>query len=184
MACSLLYGRSTPCKDVIGGIDAVYFINDGDLGTITYGSNGDTIATIAGSARILKYDVKGTSSFTQNVTSSRENGTTYWEQVLELTLPKITAQDLKELKLLAYGNPKVMIKDNNSNFFLMGTEFGADVTGGTIVTGAAMGDMSGFTLTLTGMEKKPANLFDNATEALIASNCNFIIVYGDGTLVS
>ena len=184
MSCSLLFGRSTPCKDTVGGLDAVYFINDGDLGAITYDSNGDTIATIAGSARVLKYDIKGTSSFTQNVTSSRENGTTYWEQVLELTLPKITAQDLKELKLLAYGNPKVIVKDYNGNFFLMGTEFGADVTGGTVVTGAAMGDMSGFTLTLTGMEKKPANLFDSTTEAALATACGLKIVYGDGTLVS
>ena len=32
-----------------------------------------------------------------------------------------------------------------------------DVNGGTVVTGAAMGDLSGYTLTLQGMEKKPAN---------------------------
>ena len=32
-----------------------------------------------------------------------------------------------------------------------------EVTGGTIVTGTAMGDMSGYTLTLTGMERTPAN---------------------------
>ena len=31
------------------------------------------------------------------------------------------------------------------------------VTGGTIVSGAAMGDLSGFTLTLEGMETSPAN---------------------------
>ena len=35
-----------------------------------------------------------------------------------------------------------------------------EVTGGTIVTGTAMGDMSGYTLTLTGMEKAPANFLD------------------------
>ena len=32
-----------------------------------------------------------------------------------------------------------------------------DVTGGTIVTGGAMNELSGYTLTLTGMEKAPAN---------------------------
>ena len=37
----------------------------------------------------------------------------------------------------------------------MGAEHDADVSGGTIVTGAAMGDLSGYTLTLTGMETKP-----------------------------
>jgi hypothetical protein len=32
-----------------------------------------------------------------------------------------------------------------------------DVTGGTIATGSGMGEYSGYTLTLTGMEKAPAN---------------------------
>lgn len=35
-----------------------------------------------------------------------------------------------------------------------------DVSGGTVVTGGAMGDLSGYTLTLTGMEKLPANFLD------------------------
>jgi hypothetical protein len=34
---------------------------------------------------------------------------------------------------------------------------GLEVTGGTIVTGAAMGDMSGYTLTIVGEEPVPAN---------------------------
>ena len=42
----------------------------------------------------------------------------------------------------------------------MGLEHGAEVTGGTIVTGAAMGDLSGYTLTLTSQEKAPANFLD------------------------
>jgi hypothetical protein len=130
------------------------------------------------------YNLKGASTFTQNTTTSRENGTTYWEQVLELTLPKLTVADHKQIRLLTLGNPKVVLQDNNDNFFLAGLEFGCDVTGGTIVTGGAMGDMSGYTLTLTGMEKKPANFFDDATFAALATSCNFIFVFGDGTFVS
>ena len=34
-----------------------------------------------------------------------------------------------------------------------GTEFGADVNGGTVVSGAAMGDLSGYTLTLKEWRK-------------------------------
>ena len=44
---------------------------------------------------------------------------------------------------------------------LVGLKHGADVNGGTIVTGAAMGDLSGYTLTLQGMEEKPANFLAN-----------------------
>ena len=77
----------------------------------------------------------------------------------------MTVQDHKELKLLAFGRPHVIVQDYNNNAFLMGAEHGADVSGGTIVTGAAMGDMSGYTLTLTGMETKPANFLEGATAA-------------------
>ena len=43
---------------------------------------------------------------------------------------------------------------------MMGLEYGAEVTGGSIVTGTAMGDLSGYTLTLTAQEKLPANFVD------------------------
>ena len=189
MACDLTAGRSVACKDSLGGLKAVYFINDGDIDStvgqdITYGTDGDSIASMSGSYHGFKYDLKGVSTFTQNVISSREAGTTYFEQVLELTFPNLTLAVTKELKLLTFGNPKVIVEDNNSNFFLAGTLHGCDVTGGTVVTGGAMGDMSGYTMTLTGMEPKPANWFDDTTEAAIATSCGFVFVHGDGTFVS
>jgi hypothetical protein len=65
---------------------------------------------------------------------------------------------------MAYGRPHVIVEDYNKNLFVMGLENGADVSAGTIVTGAAMGDLSGYTLTLTGMEKVPANFIEKADE--------------------
>jgi len=47
----------------------------------------------------------------------------------------------------------------------MGRVNGAEVTGGTIVTGAAMGDLSGYTLTMEGQETMPANFINGATTA-------------------
>ena len=72
-------------------------------------------------------------------------------------MKKLSIQDHKELKMLAYGRPQVIVEDYNGNLFFAGLEHGVDVTGGTIVTGAAMSDLSGYTLTLTGMEREPAN---------------------------
>ena len=165
MSCNLTLHRSEPCKDSVGGLDKVYFVNYGTLGVVAYdSSNSDMIETVAGvgdvDPKAYEYDIKGTSSFTQNIQSSRENGTTAFEQVLELSLHKLTVADHKELKLLSWGRPHVIIKDNNGNLFLAGLEHGMDVSGGTVVTGGAMGDLSGYTLTLTGMEKLPANFLD------------------------
>jgi len=163
MACDLTKGRKEPCKDVVGGLNAIYFIDYGDLGTVT--ETDDEITDLSGTFTAYKYELKGASSFEQTITASRENGTTFFEQTLNLTLKKLSKEDHKEIKLLAYGRPHVAVEDYNGNVFIMGLEHGADVSGGTIVTGAAMGDLSGYTLTLSGMEVKPANFVASPTAA-------------------
>ena len=73
MACDISLGRKVPCKDVIGGITKIYFVNFGDLGTVTTNS-GDEISDMTGTASAYEYDVKGTSSLEQAINSSRDNG--------------------------------------------------------------------------------------------------------------
>jgi hypothetical protein len=174
MSCDLSLGRLEVCKDSVGGLKAVYFVNYGELGAITYDvTNTDAIDSVAGTPDAYKYELKGASTFTQNINSSRENGTTFYEQVLELTFKKLTVKDHKELKLMAYGRPHVIVEDNNGNFFLAGLKHGCEVTGGTIVTGGAMGDLSGYTLTLTAQEQVPANFIIDTL-----ANAGFTVVSG------
>ena len=166
MACDLSAGRNVPCKDVVGGLKNVYFVAFGKLGTVTL--TNDEITNLTGDSSnnltAFKYELKGNSSFEQTINASRENGTTFFDQTLNLTLKKLTKEDNKELKLLAYGRPHVAVEDYNGNVFMMGTEHGADVNGGSIVTGAAMGDLSGYTLTLNAQETAPANFMDSDTK--------------------
>ena len=42
---------------------------------------------------------------------------------------------------MAYGRPHIAVEDYNGNFMMVGLANGADVSGGTVVTGAAMGDL-------------------------------------------
>jgi len=162
MACTLTKGRIEPCKDVVGGIKNVYFTDFGDFGTVSQDAD-DQITDMTGAFTAYKYELKGNSSFEQTVTSSRENGTTFFEQTLNLTLHKLSKEDNKEIKLLAYGRPHIAVEDYNGNVFVMGLEHGSEVTGGTIVTGAAMGDLSGYTLSFSAQEVKPANFVDSPT---------------------
>ena len=159
MACDLTHGRLEVCKEFVGGIKAVYFIPYGVLGAITYGSTdaSDKISTIAGTLSLYKYELKGANSFEQTITSSRENGTTFVEQTLTFTIKGLDASTTKQMKLLAWGRPHVVIKTNANNFFLAGLEHGMDVTTGLIANGTAMGDLNGYTLTLVGQEAIPAN---------------------------
>lgn len=163
MSCDISRGRLEPCKNSVGGLNAVYFVNKGDivLSSVTYDvTDPDVITSVGTSIAAYKFDVKGASTYTENIQSSRENGTTAFEQVLELQLTKLTKEDHKTIKLLSYGSPSILIEDNNGNVFLAGLEHGCDISGGTIVSGASMGDMSGYTLTFSGMERVPANFID------------------------
>ena len=67
---------------------------------------------------------------------------------------------------MAFGRPHICVVDYNGNAMLVGLEHGAEVTGGTIVTGTAMSDLSGYTLTLTGMERTPANFLGDTLAAV------------------
>lgn len=178
MACDISLGRIEPCKDSVGGLDAVYFVNDGDITAFTMDlTDTDVIASVAGTPNAYKYDLKGNSTFETTINSSTENGTSFFEQTLTLTLKKLDINSHKELKLLTWGKPKVIVRDNNGNFFLMGKEHGAEVTGGTVVTGGAMGDLSGYTLTMSAMERVPANFIDATDEAGLTT-AGFTIVAG------
>jgi len=154
MACLLTSGRALGCKTSVGGLKAVYFADFGTLGATTISSG--EITAVAGTPDFFKYEIKGSSSLETTINSSRENGTTFYTQTLNLTLPILDKATQEEIKILATSRPHVAVEDYNGKFFLVGLENGAEVNGGTIVTGTAMGDMSGFTLTMEAMEKDPA----------------------------
>ena len=61
-----------------------------------------------------------------------------------------------QLKLLSYGRPQIVVWTMNGEALLVGEREGADVTAGTIQTGGAMGDLFGYSITLTGQEQLPA----------------------------
>ena len=165
MACDLTKGRALPCRDSVGGLKAVYFVDFGDLGAITLTSaTEDSISDMAGTFEAFKYELKGSSSVEQTLNASRENGTVFFDQVVNLTLPQMSKEDNNEIKLLAYGRPYIVVEDYNGNAYLVGREHGADVTGGTVASGAAMGDMSGYTLSFSAMEKTVANFITGATD--------------------
>jgi hypothetical protein len=160
MACTLTTGRKLPCKTGFGGVKKVYFADYGTLGAVTIDADG-TISAIAGSEDWFEYDVKGNSSLESSINSSRENGTTFYAQTLNLTLPYLDAATQQEIQLLAVSRPHLVVEDYLGNQFLCGLENGVECTGGSVVTGAAAGDLYGFTLTFEGQEEKAPAFIDS-----------------------
>jgi hypothetical protein len=161
MACTLNTGRKLPCKSAFGGIKSVYFADFGSLTAVTVDSTTKQVTTLTGSATWYEYDVKGNSSLETTVTSSRENGTTFYTQTLNLTLTYLDAKTQAEIQVLAVGRPYIVVEDYYGNQFLCGFENGCELTSGTTVTGAAAGDLSGFTMVFEAMEETAPYFLDS-----------------------
>ena len=166
MPCDLTQGRQEVCKESIGGLQGVYFLNfnTGSFTTTTNPTTGQvTVTALPSGSTVYYYELKGTSAYTETVNTSRANGTTFFNQQITLNLKKLTNEMNTQLKLMAYGRPKVIVWTNNGDAFVAGIKLGCDVTAGSINTGAALGDLYGYSITLTGMEQLPAPFLSGST---------------------
>jgi len=178
MACDITAGRIEQCKDSVSGLKAMYLINYEDLNSdsptyVTYGT-GDNVDEITDwipvddttQLTMYKFELKSTAnSFTTAINSSRDNGTTFFEQTLVAALKRQDVVTHKNVKLLAYGRPRIIVRTMTDQFFLMGLDQGADVSAGEISSGAALGDFNGYSLTFTAQEELPANFLLATSEA-------------------
>ena len=153
MSCALTKGRIVPCKNKSGSIKAVYFADFGTLGTITF--TGTEVTGFNGSPTLYKYDVRSTTNLDTVVTSSRENGTTFYTQTLTLQLQYYDRDTSEQIKLLAVGRPHIIVVDADDNYLLVGRVNGAELTTGNFTVGANMGDFNGFNLTFEALETNP-----------------------------
>ena len=161
MACDITSGRKVLCKDSIGGLKTLY-VSTEEMGAITYDiTDTDVITAFAGTPEFFQFDLRGaTNSLTETITVSEDNGTTLFDQVVACTFPKLTKEMNKQLKLMCYSSPTLVVEDFNGNQRIVGLENQTSASGGTVVSGAAKADLSGYTLTMQGMEKVPANFLD------------------------
>lgn len=178
MACNISAGRNEVCKESVGGLQGVYFLNF-TTGSFTKNGDGEVTALPSGST-VYYYELKGNSSYTETVNSSRDNGTTFFSQELTLNLKKLTNEMTTQLKLLAYGRPQIVVWTMNGDALLVGEKEGADMTAGTIQTGGALGDLYGYSATFTGLERLPAAFLSGSTvsSAFAGLSAQPTIVYG------
>lgn len=161
MSCLIANGRLEACKDSISGISSIFFINFGEIDTITYSSNagveGDDIQGITGVTKLYKYELKGANGFDQNILSSRANGTTVFEQMLTVQFKRQDIKTHKNIKFIAYGRPHIVVQSRTNEFFLMGLNEGADVESGAVNSGVEYVDFNGYNLVMKATEQRPAN---------------------------
>jgi len=176
MACDLTLGRIEPCHDQNGGLKAVYFINytAGLETSATFDAN-NQITGFASALTLFKYELRGgNNSFEESNEKSRENGTSFWTQTGTVSLKKQDVASHKELRIATHGTPHVVFEDYNGNFFMAGLENGCSVAVST-TTGTAMGDFTGYNVTITGQESSMASFI---TSSIIDDTTNTTVTEG------
>tara|TARA_R110000751_G_scaffold57267_2_gene121630 strand:+ start:310 stop:903 length:594 start_codon:yes stop_codon:yes gene_type:complete len=184
MACGVLTrGRSVDCNRISGGIKAVYYAVLDQVIAITYDSTAapNTVREIddidMGTSSLYKYTLPiGTSSATDSIVGSRENGTIYYTPSINILYNKLSRADQAEIKLLGatktviFAELNQQLANGHNVIIAMGMVNGMELNAGTMDTGAAWGDKNGYTLNWDGMEQDPfammvdytATPFDNA----------------------
>ena len=163
MACDLTRGRKIDCKDSIGGLKAIYICkaySDNISATATINTTEMTTAGFAswsccgGTVEVFKYNlVANLSSLTVTTNSDNANGTLFFTQALSITLQKIDHDMTNELRLMGYSRAQIFVQDENDNVFLLGIDGGCHVSGGTVITGTAKGDLTGYTIEWSAEER-------------------------------
>ena len=165
MACTLTKGRSLSCTQAIGGIKRVYF----SLWSPTYWSAAleynatdiyqiDDFDSSDGATTMVRYDTRpNLSSMTVTIANGDAQAGTpaFYDQACDLVLQKIDTASLPYLKELGDSRVIAWVLDMNDRVWVMGLKNGARVTGGTILTGVARGDMSGMTISISAQEQEP-----------------------------
>ena len=153
MSCniSLTQGFALDCKDSVGGVKSNHLIDWASTGFTT--ASGEVTATTVASGDVYTYELpKGVGSLTTTTNVSSENGTVFNQADVVGRLRKLSTAKRNELKLLAQSRVFCIVRDNNDNYWLVGKEYGCDLTAKTSETGVAMGDLNGYNFTLSAIE--------------------------------
>lgn len=156
MSCAITSGYTLDCKDAIGGIKKVYFGN-AEPSAMTLGTNASGVITSVSGISFYAYELlaQGKNSFTETINSNAEVGTLFYTQVLSLEFTKLTQITKNKLNIIAKRRNVVIVETHDGTFFMLGEVYGLNVSNGSALSGAAMGEFQGYQLELTGMEKNP-----------------------------
>ena len=175
MACDISLGRLEPCLEGSnGGLRAVYWINYDSALESNLTIVDEQVTALTAPVTCFKYELKGANSFDEANERSREAGTNFWTGAGTFVFKKQDLATQKELKLLSYGRPQMIVEDYNGNFRLAGLQNGCECAVST-ASGAAMGDTSGYNIAVTSQENGLALFID---PTLMDNIAGFVITEG------
>lgn len=161
MACALTQNYTLDCRDSVGGVVEIYFIEEGNVSAIVEASGNVTTITKEAGKVFRKYEQdQDTAFFVENLNSNVQNGTMFYQQELTIVLNKMQTNTRNELLLLNKNRLIAIVKDANGAYWLLGKTRFLHATAGNSGTGTASGDRNGYTFTYTAMEPAMAPSVD------------------------
>jgi hypothetical protein len=171
MACLITSGFPLQCRDNSGGIQNVYIatFNGTSMGyTVGTGASASLITAFTG-ATVSAYTFNQpleTASFEQAGAFSTENGTSNYKATVMITLQKLNNTSTALINTLGQGVWRIIVLDQNGNYWLVGAQNGARVSAATPGTGKALGDLNGAVITFEATE--PVSAYQVTTAAALS----------------
>lgn len=173
MSCPITYGYNVACKST-AGIQTVW-IGSYETGlTFTIDSSAPGITssfgTITGfggvTSSFFKFETNlETASYVEAGAFSNENQTAFYTGTLELTLNGMNQALVEQINILGKGRWRIVILDQNGNYWLMGKQNPINVSASTPGLGKAYGDLQGAVVTFESKEPAPITQVSSAALA-------------------
>jgi len=177
--CLLSSGYTVPCKG-IAGVQAVYIAsyNDGAIGYTIGTASGNlnqitafTGVTASGGSLFYKFEQPiETGSLMETGNYNEQNGTAYYDQVVEITVHNVNQTINDVINNLGRGRWRIIVLDSNGNYFLVGKTNPVSVTALTGGLGKAYADLNGYTITFTGKEYDVLTQVTSAAAAAVITS--------------
>lgn len=155
MACEdLTSGIALGCDNNMGGLSKIYLTDLDNITAYAYDVN-DVITGITMTTGTTFYEYefnRGTSEFQENELINIQNGSAYYEQMVNLVIPRRDSTKRNQIKLLAQRKLVIIVKDGNGLFTLGGQIDGFLLTELTSGSGLAKEDGSKYTLSFKAEE--------------------------------
>jgi len=155
MACAIVSGYTIDCRESVGGIDAVFFAEFGNV-TILDASGVVTGITKVTGKKFYKFEIptKSSAVASSNPMGSIENGTLFFEQTLDFPVNKRDATTRNIITTLSKNKVVAVTLDKDGTYRMYGKQFGMYLGGSTGTSGAAAGDAQGYVLKFEATEKE------------------------------
>lgn len=171
MSCTqTLAGLAKDCNANRGGIVEVYIANFDDVTAITLTSGVVTGITMDTGKKFKTYSfAKNTGSLTSTYTIDPASGVKFVTSQLLLQFNRMNTTARVELTALALADLRVICKDANGIYWLLGKDEPVNASAGDGQTGTARSDANRYTLTLEdNSEEMPLEVDDSIITGIVA----------------